>query len=143
MATIQETERLLKRAILVNLVIPTNKELNITPLLSGAHGVGKTHICKKVASDINGRLLTIEGGSLKEGEITGLPVAMKNDDNESEVNFVPYYQIAKIKALEKEIYNKAREGMLGGKLKLTDDGIVYKSNDGAKVFPVSSKLENV
>jgi len=67
MSSIKETERLLKRALLTNITTPSSSA--ITPILSGPHGLGKSAICRQVAEDLGGLALTVEGGSLKEGEI--------------------------------------------------------------------------
>ena len=142
MSTIKTTERLLKRACLINLVLPEG--IAITPLLSGAHGLGKSAICRQVARDLGGESLTVEGGSLKEGEITGLPFAQTNPDGTKEVRFVPYYQTGRIQQLEKLIYEKAKAGFLGGRVKLLEDGsTVYTDSEGKHVIPAKSAYASV
>ena len=72
MISVNNAARLIKRAILAN--IATDKEnVAITPLISGKHGIGKSAIVKTVAEELSGICITIEGGTLKEGEITGIP----------------------------------------------------------------------
>jgi MoxR-like ATPase len=98
------------------------KDLNITSMLVGAHGIGKSQIIKQVARDMNGYCYTIEGGSLKEGEITGLPFAQQNSDGSSEVRFIKYYAINKIWQLERFYYEQAKtKGFLNGTVKLIVD----------------------
>ena len=71
---------------------------------------------------MNAYCYTIEGGSLKEGEITGLPFAQLNTDGSSEVRFIKYYAINKIWQLERYYYQKALgEGFLNGEVKLIVD----------------------
>jgi len=74
MASIQKSATLLKRIALANWV-NEKAGLNITAMLNGPHGIGKSMIIRSVANDLNGYCFTVEGGSLKEGEITGLPFA--------------------------------------------------------------------
>ncbi len=128
MATIKDTERLVKRVVLAN--VAAKKGLAITPLLSGPHGIGKSMILRRVAEDIGGYALTVEGGSLNEGEITGLPICGKDADGSATVLFTPYPAVAQIKRIEKFYYEKARTtGFLDGKVKLDDAGntIVIKN----------------
>ena len=142
MSTIKTTERLLKRACLINLVLPEG--IAITPLLSGAHGLGKSAICRQVARDLGGESLTVEGGSLKEGEITGLPFAQTNADGTKEVRFVPYYQTGRIQQLEKLIHEKAKAGFLGGRVKLLEDGsTVYTDSEGKHVIPAKNAYSSI
>ena len=72
MISINEAKRLVKRALLANLATD-KRDLAITPLVSGRHGIGKSQMVKSIAQDLGGVCITIEGGTLKEGEITGLP----------------------------------------------------------------------
>jgi MoxR-like ATPase len=121
MPSIKDSKRLLKRIFLTNLTMP--KGLALTALLSGPHGIGKTFIIKDAAKELGGYSIVVEGGSLKEGEITGLPFATANKDGSTEVRFVPYYSVSNIIKAEKEYYNFAKtKGFLGGDLKLNDKG---------------------
>ena len=79
MISINEAKRLIKRAILSN-IVSDKPNLAITPLISGKHGIGKSAMIKSIAKELGGVCITIEGGTLKEGEITGLPYQYKNDD---------------------------------------------------------------
>lgn len=106
MTTIGNAGRLLKRAILANLA--TSKEgLAITPLLSGKHGIGKSQIVRSVAQDIGGVCITVDGGTLKEGEITGLPYQYRDDDGTTRFRFLPYYAVERIQAQEKALYEQS------------------------------------
>jgi MoxR-like ATPase len=121
MPSIKDSKRLLKRVFLTNLTMP--KGLALTTLLSGPHGIGKTFIINDAAKELGGYSLVVEGGSLKEGEITGLPFATANKDGSTEVRFVPYYSVSNIMKAEKEYYTIAKtKGFLGGDLKLNDKG---------------------
>lgn len=121
MASIKTAGRLTKEIIGIN-IISNDNNLNITPMLNGPHGIGKSQIVKSAAKAMNGYCYVIEGGSLKEGEITGLPFAQQNADGSSEVRFVKYYAINKIWQLEKFYYEKAKtEGFLNGTIKLEVD----------------------
>lgn len=146
MSTILEAKRLLKRACLLNLKM--NDGLAITPLLIGQHGIGKSAICKQVAADLGGVCLVVEGGSLKEGEITGLPFASKDENGGTAVEFTPYMTTAKIKLVEQEIYKQASgTGFINGTIRLTSEGTVYTSKEDGKntekLIPTKHKLHRI
>jgi len=142
MASIKDSSRLLKRVFATNLVTPPG--VAITMLLSGPHGIGKTQIVHAAARALGGRALVVEGGSLKEGEITGLPFASPTEDGASEVRFVPYFQISNIQKVEKEYYRIAKaEGFLGGAVKLEENAVVVREDGKTKRFPVKSKIERL
>jgi MoxR-like ATPase/soluble cytochrome b562 len=143
MPSINTSKRLAKKAVLIGLSTP--RGLALTTLISGPHGIGKSQIISAAARELGGYALVVEGGSLKEGEITGLPFASKNADGSSEVRFVPYFQISNIMKVEKELYNIAKtKGFLNGRIKLTDEGLVVVDKAGKKkVYPVRSKIENL
>ena len=103
MIKISDAKRIVKRVILANLAVE-KRGLSLTPLLSGRHGIGKSMLVKQVADDINGVLLTVEGGSLKEGEITGLPYQYMDEKGKISFRFLPYYVVERIQKKEKEIY---------------------------------------
>ena len=63
MIGIIDAKRIIKRAILSNLTT-TKKDLAITPLVSGKHGIGKSQMIKSIANDLNGICITVEGGTL-------------------------------------------------------------------------------
>ena len=90
--TINEAKRLIKRVLLSN-VVSDKKDLAITPLISGKHGIGKSQMIKSVADDLGGVCITIEGGTLKEGEITGLPYQYRDDSGTVRFRFLPYYAV--------------------------------------------------
>ena len=106
MISVNNAARLIKRAILAN--IATDKEnVAITPLISGKHGIGKSAIVKTVAKDLGGTCVTIEGGTLKEGEITGLPYQYENTQGEAQFQFLPYYAVERIQEQEKLLFEQA------------------------------------
>ncbi|WP_297157148.1 AAA family ATPase [uncultured Ellagibacter sp.] len=106
MISVNNAARLIKRAILAN--IATDKEnVAITPLISGKHGIGKSAIVKTVAKDLGGTCITIEGGTLKEGEVTGLPYQYENAQGEAQFKFLPYYAVERIQEQEKLLFEQA------------------------------------
>lgn len=106
MISVNNAARLIKRAILAN--IATDKEnVAITPLISGKHGIGKSAIVKTVAKDLGGTCVTIEGGTLKEGEITGLPYQYENAQGEAQFKFLPYYAVERIQEQERLLFEQA------------------------------------
>lgn len=108
MPTITEGKRLAKRIMLTNL-LTNDYNLALTPLLSGKHGIGKSQVAKSIAKDLDGVCITIEGGTLKEGEITGIPYQYRNDSGEIEFKFLPYYVIERIQKAEKYLNRKLSE----------------------------------
>lgn len=120
MASIKNVARLTKRVVLSNYL--AEEGLAVTPMIVGQHGIGKSQIVKKVASDLGGTCFVVEGGSLKEGEITGLPFASPATDGTTEVRFIKYYAINKLFMLEKYYHEKAlTTGFLNGDVKLSFD----------------------
>ena len=103
MININVAKRLIKRCILANIVCGKT-DLAITPLISGKHGIGKSQMIKSIAADFNSICITIEGGTLKEGEITGLPYQFKDDSGNIKFRFLPYYAIERIQNEEKRLY---------------------------------------
>lgn len=142
MPTIKASERLLKRTAVINF-LANEPGLNITPMLVGPHGIGKSAICRAAAKDMGGYSFTVECGSLKEGELTGLPFASPNADGTSEVRFVKYFHINKIFQLEKMYYEKAKTtGFLGGSVRLEiadngDESVIVEN--GKEKIVVSTK----
>jgi len=133
MASIQKACTLTKRVLLSNL--SAGDGLNITLMLNGPHGIGKSQILKRAAKDLGGYCFIVEGGSLKEGEVTGLPVASAAADGSTEVRFVKYYIINKIAQLERYYYEKATTtGFLNGTVRLDVDaeGNRYLTENGKK-----------
>ena len=143
MANIKDTERLVKRIVLANLA--AKKGLAITPLLSGPHGIGKSMILNAVAKTIGGHSIVVEGGSLNEGEITGLPICGKADDGTATVLFTPYPAVSQIQRAEKAYYEKAcGEGFLNGKVRIDAEGNTIVSKNGKDiVYPAKTHIEKV
>ncbi len=101
MIGINDAKRIVKRAILAN-ITTDKKDLAITPLVSGKHGVGKSQMIKSIAKDLNGICITIEGGTLKEGEITGLPYQYKDDSGKIRFSFFLIMQLKEYKKKKKD-----------------------------------------
>ena len=99
MASIKEAIRICKRIMLTNL-LTNDYTIAVTPLLSGKHGIGKSQVAKSIAKDLKGTVMVIEGGTLKEGEITGIPYQCRNEDGEIEFRFLPYYVVQRIQKAE-------------------------------------------
>ena len=100
MANIAECKRLSKRIMLTNL-LTNDYSIALTPLLSGKHGIGKSQVAKQIAKDLDGICITIEGGTLKEGEITGIPYQYRNENDEIQFKFLPYYVVDRIQKAER------------------------------------------
>lgn len=105
MISVNNAKRLIKRTILAN-VATDKKDLFITPLISGKHGIGKSAIVKSVAEDLGGTCITIEGGTLKEGEITGLPYQYEDAQGAIKFRFLPHYAVDRIQAKERQIFEE-------------------------------------
>ena len=103
MITINEAKRLIKRVLLAN-IVSEKKDLAITPLISGKHGIGKSQMIKSIASDLGGVCITVEGGTLKEGEITGLPYQYKDESGNIRFRFLPYYAVERIQTEQKRLF---------------------------------------
>lgn len=99
MASIQDAIRMCKRIMLTNL-LTNDYSIAVTPLLSGKHGIGKSQVAKHIANDFGGTVMIIEGGTLKEGEITGIPYQCKNETGDIEFRFLPYYIVQRIQKAE-------------------------------------------
>ena len=127
MINIKSAKRLVKRAILAN-ISSDKKDLAITPLVSGKHGIGKSQMIKSIANDLSGVCITIEGGTLKEGEITGLPYQYKDEKGNIKFRFLPYYAIERIQNEEKRIYELLKVGERNADYLKGDDNS-YSLND--------------
>lgn len=127
MINIKSAKRLVKRAILAN-ISSDKKDLAITPLVSGKHGIGKSQMIKSIANDLSGVCITIEGGTLKEGEITGLPYQYKDEKGNIKFRFLPYYAIERIQNEEKRIYELLKGGERNADYLKGDDNS-YSLND--------------
>ena len=95
MISVNEAKRLIKRTLLAN-IVSDKPNLALTPLISGKHGIGKSAMIKSIAADLGGVCITIEGGTLKEGEITGLPYQYKDEKGQTKFRFLPYYAVERI-----------------------------------------------
>ena len=127
MISINEAKRLIKRAILSNIVCD-KPNLAITPLVSGKHGIGKSAMIKSIASELGGVCITVEGGTLKEGEITGLPYQYKDDEGRIKFRFLPYYAVERIQNEEKRLF-EAAGGVLAEDTALVGDENRYARNN--------------
>ena len=117
MITINEAKRLVKRALLSN-IVSGKRDLAITPLISGKHGIGKSQMIKSIAQDLSGVCITVEGGTLKEGEITGLPYQYKDENGNVKFRFLSYYAVDRIQNEERRIFdaqnkNSAQDALAG------------------------------
>lgn len=137
MISINEAKRLIKRALLSN-VVCKKPNLAITPLVSGKHGIGKSAMIKSIAEDLGGVCITIEGGTLKEGEITGLPYQYKDDEGKIKFRFLPYYAIERIQNEEKRIFLECG-GTVDESSALMGDENRYAMND----LSVEERLEAI
>ena len=126
MISINEAKRLVKRALLANLATD-KRDLAITPLVSGRHGIGKSQMVKSIAQDLGGVCITIEGGTLKEGEITGLPYQYKDENGQIRFRFLPYYAVERIQAEEKRLFELS--GRTVAQEMLSGDENRYAMND--------------
>ena len=106
MISVNTAKRLVKRALLAN-IATEKKNLSITPLISGKHGIGKSAIVESIADELGGVCMTIEGGTLKEGEITGLPYQYDSGNGHIAFRFLPYYAVERIQETERAIFKRA------------------------------------
>lgn len=105
MASIKDAIRMCKRIMLTNL-LTNDYSIAVTPLLSGKHGIGKSQVAKNIARDLGGTVMVIEGGTLKEGEITGIPYQCKNENGDIEFRFLPYYIVRRIQKAEQFLHRE-------------------------------------
>ena len=105
MASIKDAIRMCKRIMLTNL-LTNDYSIAATPLLSGKHGIGKSQVAKNIAKDLGGTVMIIEGGTLKEGEITGIPYQYKNENGDIEFRFLPYYIVQRIQKAEQFLHRE-------------------------------------
>ena len=137
MISINEAKRLVKRALLANLATD-KRDLAITPLVSGRHGIGKSQMVKSIAQDLGGVCITIEGGTLKEGEITGLPYQYKDENGQIRFRFLPYYAVERIQAEEKRLFELS--GRTVAQEMLSGDENRYAMNDLTPQEKISALL---
>ena len=127
MITINEAKRMIKRVLLAN-ILTDKKNLALTPLVSGKHGIGKSAMIKSIADDLGGVCITVEGGTLKEGEITGLPYQYKDDNGKIRFRFLPYYAIDRIQSEEKRLFEETGKTVVEDSA-LSGDENLYAMND--------------
>ena len=127
MISVNEAKRLIKRTLLAN-IVSDKPNLALTPLVSGKHGIGKSAMIKSIAEDLGGVCITIEGGTLKEGEITGLPYQYKDDNGATKFRFLPYYAVERIQNEEKRIF-ESLGGLRSESSALVGDENRYAKND--------------
>lgn len=127
MISVNEAKRLIKRTLLAN-IVSDKPNLALTPLVSGKHGIGKSAMIKSIAEDLGGVCITIEGGTLKEGEITGLPYQYKDDNGITKFRFLPYYAVERIQNEEKRIFESGG-GKIAESSALIGDENRYAKND--------------
>ena len=127
MISINEAKRLVKRAILAN-IVSDKPNLAITPLVSGKHGIGKSAMIKSIAAELGGVCITVEGGTLKEGEITGLPYQYKDENGKTKFRFLPYYAVERIQNEEKRLF-EAVGGVIDESTALMGDENKYAMNN--------------
>lgn len=127
MISVNEARRLIKRTLLAN-IVSDKPNLALTPLVSGKHGIGKSAMIKSIAEDLGGVCITIEGGTLKEGEITGLPYQYKDDNGATKFRFLPYYAVERIQNEEKRIF-ESLGGVIADSSALVGDENRYAKND--------------
>ena len=137
MTTINEAKRLIKRVLLAN-IATGKKDLAITPLISGRHGIGKSQMIKSVAEELGGVCITIEGGTLKEGEITGLPYQYAGEDGAIGFRFLPYYAVERIQKEEERLFREAGLSEPAGS-ELMGDENRFAMND----LPPTEKLDGI
>ena len=82
---------------------------------------------KSIARDLGGVCITIEGGTLKEGEITGLPYQYKDENGQIRFRFLPYYAVERIQAEEKRLFELS--GKAAADETLSGDENRYAQND--------------
>lgn len=140
MAGIQETKKLVKEVSLVN--VYANNTMKLTPIIVGRHGVGKSQIMASLAEETSGLAIIIEGGVLKEGEITGIPLVTGNSEN-AEMRFIPHNEVKKIRHIQEKLYEKLKTtGFLNGKIKMDDNGdIILVKEKGEKEVIEKAKDE--
>lgn len=137
MATIKKSKTLIKRVYFIN--VSANSGTAITLLLSGQHGIGKSQIVREAAKELKGFCFIIDGSTTNEGEVTGLPFAMKDENGNSVLRFIKHYVVNKIANIEKKYYEIATtKGFLDGKVKLVIDSTTNKKtlidNTGREEF---------
>jgi hypothetical protein len=139
MANSQTIKRLVKEVTLMNIMNTEYDDGSITMLIEGVHGNGKSSAIRAVARETGGHCITVEGGVLQQGELTGIPLAVKDSHTGEPIfEFIKHPKLAAIENLEQAIYKKAiTEGFLHGAVKLDVERnvIVAKGNE----YPCASE----
>ena len=137
MISVNEAKRLIKRTLLAN-IVSDKPNLALTPLVSGKHGIGKSAMIKSIAEDLGGVCITIEGGTLKEGEITGLPYQYKDENGVTKFRFLPYYAVERIQNEERRIFEA-----LGGKVSVATELIGDENRYAKNDLTVEERIEAI
>ncbi len=137
MISVNEAKRLIKRTLLAN-IVSDKPNLALTPLVSGKHGIGKSAMIKSIAEDLGGVCITIEGGTLKEGEITGLPYQYKDENGVTKFRFLPYYAVERIQNEERRIFED-----LGGKVSIATELIGDENRYAKNDLTVEERIEAI
>lgn len=137
MISVNEAKRLIKRTLLAN-IVSDKPNLALTPLVSGKHGIGKSAMIKSIAEDLGGVCITIEGGTLKEGEITGLPYQYKDENGITKFRFLPYYAVERIQNEERRIFEA-----LGGKVSVATELIGDENRYAKNDLTVEERIEAI
>lgn len=99
---VKKAFRLVKKIFYTNLYSP--KGINLTPLLVGPTGIGKSTLAFLLAENTNSTFINLDGTTLKEGEIPGMPVVSKDEEfGGNHVKYEPHWSIKKIQNNEKTI----------------------------------------
>jgi hypothetical protein len=113
--SIKEAVRLVARTYVSNFNVV--KGLNLTPVLVGGAGEGKTSVAEIIKNIFNGVLYVIDGTTVKEGEITGMPIVTEDKEfGGDHVTYTPHWVIKKIQNME----NKLVDNILADKDKLDE-----------------------
>lgn len=133
MANNNGIKRLIKEVSIMNILNRYSKEGFMTLLIEGLHGEGKSSSIRAASEELGGICITVEGGVLQQGELTGIPLAVKDPVTGDPIfEFIKYPKIADIAYLEKEIFTKATtEGLLGGDLRYIPETstVIYKGTE--------------
>lgn len=154
----------LKQAIkvqMVNNVITENPSSRVTILIEGTHGIGKTQIANGAVADLiyaintknkfeakpyetDGKSITVDGGFLGDGDLSGMPFLTKNEKGDTVFKFIPHFSLQEIQDYQKEIWNKATTvGLLNGKLKLDPSTNIITYDDGTNVYQYQNCSETI
>lgn len=142
-ASFSRAVTLTKVLLLAN--IYNNGDLNLTPLLSGSMGQGKSSIAKKVAEafapesaskrEKSQRCVVVDGSLIQDGDVSGVPYLsdiMAGNIRRTTLSYALYPAFESIKRMQEYIYNKAKTtGFLNGTIKILDDGRVQ--------YPINNK----